>query len=81
MKAFMIIDENARPKAVAEDESIAEHLMFSMAEAQGLVDQEEGTFDFGGLSILDVDLTALKESMLLTEEEILQLEEDGAILI
>lgn len=81
MKAFMIIDENARPKAVAEDESTASELMFGLAEAQGLVDQEEGTFDFGGLSILDVDLTALKESMLLTEEEILQLEEDGAILI
>ena len=81
MKAFIVINEKAKPLAVAEDESLAEDLMFHIGIDMGMVDEDEGTFDFSGLSILEVTMPALKESRLLTEDEILQLEEDGAILI
>lgn len=81
MKAFFIMDSMSQPIAVAADEGIAEDLMFAMAMDEGLVDEEEGTFDFGGLSLMDVDLDKLKNGLLLTEEEILRLEEEGAVFL
>lgn len=81
MKAFFILDGTSQPLAVAADEGIAEDLMFAMAMEDGLVDEEEGTFDFGGLNVLDVDMKTLKEGLLLTEEELLQLEEEGAVFL
>lgn len=81
MKAFFVLDGSSQPIAVATSESMAEDLMFAMTMNDGLVDEEGGTFDFGGLSLLDVDMQTLRESLMLTGEELTRLEEEGAVLL
>jgi hypothetical protein len=81
MKAFIVLNEKAKPIAATTDEAIAMDVLFNLALQEGRVDEDRGTFDFGDSTILDTDLETLRESMLLTGEEMDQLEEEGAVLI
>ena len=81
MKTFIVLDGNSRPIAATTDEAIAMDILFNKALQEGRVDEDLGTFDFGGDSILDTDFETIRESMFFTEAELTQLEEEGAILI
>lgn len=81
MKTFIVLDGNSRPIAATTDEAIAMDILFNKALQEGRVDEDLGTFDFGGDSILDTDFESMRESMFFTEAELTQLEEEGAILI
>lgn len=81
MKTFIVLDSNSRPIAATTDEAIAFDILFNKALQEGRVDEDLGTFDFGGDSILDTDFETIRESMFFTEAELTQLEEEGAILI
>ena len=56
-------------------------VLFNLALKEGRVDDGRGTFDFGDNSIINTDIETLRESNLLTGEEMDQLEEAGAVLI
>lgn len=81
MKTFIVLDGDSRPIGATTNEEMAMDILFNKALHEGRVDEDLGTFDLGGNSILETDLESVRESMFFTEKELTKLEEDGAILI
>lgn len=81
MTTFFIMDSGSIPLAVTTDKDIAEQVMFSISMEKGLVDEEEGTFDLGGMFFSPVELEEVIGAELLTGADIVQLKREGVLFL